>query len=331
VRVTPLAEMLTYIVRRLLLFIPVALGVLIVVFVAVRLVPGDPATVLLGPEGTAADRAAISRNLGLDQPLPVQLGLYVWRAAQGNFGRSIFQRTPVRDLIQDTFPATLELALLAMLITVAVAVPLGIVAAVRANTPIDYAATLLALIGVSMPIFWFGVLAILLFSLRLDLLPSFGRGPGLFPALASGDAGLVFQALRHALLPAVTLSITSTALVARLVRSSMLETLSRDYIRTARAKGLREGSVVNKHAFRNALLPVITVLGLQFGTLMGGAVITETIFAWPGLGRMVVKAISQRDFPVVQGAAIFIAVMISIVNLLVDISYAYINPRIRYG
>jgi ABC-type dipeptide/oligopeptide/nickel transport system permease component len=323
--------MLIYTLRRLLLFVPVVLGVLLIVFLAVRLVPGDPATILLGPEGTGADRAAITRSLGLDKPLPTQFGIYAWQAVQGDFGRSIFLRTSVRKLVIEAFPATLELALLAMLITVIVAVPLGVLAATRANTPIDYAATLLALIGVSMPIFWFGVLAILMFSLELGWLPSFGRGPGLFPALAAADPRLIGDALRHALLPAVTLSITSTALVARLVRSSVLETLNRDYVRTARAKGLHEGRVIGKHAFRNALLPVITVVGLQFGTLMGGAVVTETIFAWPGLGRLVVNAISQRDFPVVQGAAIFIAVLISLVNLLVDLSYALINPRIRYG
>ena len=322
--------MLTYTAKRLMLFVPVIIGVLLIVFVVVRIVPGDPATILVGPEGTEADRRAITRRLGLDQPLPVQFGIYMWRAAQGDFGRSIFLRTPVTELIADTLPATLELALLALAFTIVIAVPLGILAAVRANTFVDYAATFVALLGVSMPIFWFGVLAILLFSLQLGWLPSFGRGPGLFPAIASGDLAQIWIATRHALLPAITLSITSTALVARLVRSSMLETLNRDYIRTARAKGLAEPKVVNKHAFRNALLPVVTVLGLQFGTLMGGAVITETIFAWPGLGRLVVNAISQRDFPVIQGTVIFIAVAISFVNLLVDLAYALINPKIRY-
>ncbi len=211
------------------------------------------------------------------------------------------------------------------------AIPLGVLAAVKANTAIDYGATLLALLGVSMPIFWFGVLAILVFSLQLGWLPSFGRGPGLFPALASGDPALVLEALRFAFLPALTLGITSIALVARLVRSSMLEVLGLDYVRTAHAKGLHQRQVVVKHAFRNALLPVITVFGLQFGTLLGGAVITETIFAWPGLGRLVVNAISQRDFPLIQGSVIFIAVLISIINLIVDLSYALVNPKIRYG
>ena len=323
--------MLQYTLRRLVLFVPVILGVLTIVFLTLRLVPGDPATVFVGPEGTAEDRARVTRLLGLDQPLPVQFGIYVWRAVQGDFGQSIFLRSEVSTLIRTTFPATLELALLALLLTAVVAIPLGVLAATRANTPIDYAATFLALLGVSMPIFWFGVLAILLFSLQLGWLPSFGRGPGLFPAIAAGDGRMFGEALRYAILPSVTLAITSIALVARLVRSSMLEVLGLDYVRTARAKGLSERTVIQKHAFRNALLPVVTVLGLQFGTLLGGAVITEIIFAWPGLGRLIVNAISQRDFPVIQGSVIFVAVLISVVNLLVDLSYAFVNPKIRYG
>lgn len=313
------------------MFVPVVLGVLTIVFITLRLVPGDPAAIFVGPEGTAEDRRRVTEAMGLDRPVPVQFGLYVWRAAQGDFGRSIFLRTEVSQLIRDTFPATLELALLALVATVLIAVPLGIVAATNANTPIDLAATLLALLGVSMPIFWFGVLAILVFSLELGWLPSFGRGPGLFPALRSGDLGAVGQALRYALLPSLTLAITSIALVARLVRSSVLEILGLDYVRTARAKGAGERRVVLRHAFRNALLSVVTVLGLQFGTLMGGAVVTEIIFAWPGLGRLIVNAINQRDFPLIQGSVVFVAVLISLINLLVDLSYAWINPKIRYG
>jgi peptide/nickel transport system permease protein len=323
--------MLQYALRRVVLIVPVILGVLIIVFLAVRLVPGDPATVYLGPEGSAADRDRITRLLGLDRPLAVQFAIYAYRAVQGDFGRSIFLRSEVTRLIRTAFPATLELALLALLLTAVIAVPLGLLAAVRANTPVDFAATLIALLGVSMPIFWFGVLAILLFSLQLGWLPSFGRGPGLFPALATGDAGLVVEALRYAFLPSLTLAVTSIALVARLVRSSMLEVLGLDYVRTARAKGLHERGVVIKHAFRNALLPVVTVFGLQFGTLLGGAVVTEVVFAWPGLGRLIVNAVSQRDFPVIQGSVIFVAVLISLVNLLVDLSYALINPKVRYA
>ena len=323
--------MLQYTLRRLLLFIPVIIGVLLIVFLAVRLVPGDPATVLVGPQGTAADRARITHVLGLDKPLPVQFAIYVERAAQGDFGRSIFLQSPVSSLILTAFPNTLELAILAIIWTVLIAVPAGLIAATRANTPIDYVVTVVTLMGVSMPIFWFGVLAILLFSLHLGWLPSFGRGANLYHAIATGNASQVLDALRHALLPSITLAITSIALVARLVRSSMLEALNLDYVRTARAKGLGEPYVVIKHAFRNALLPVITVVGLQFGTLMGGAVITETIFAWPGLGRLVVNAISQRDYPLIEGSVIFMALAVSVVNLLVDLSYALINPRVRYA
>lgn len=327
--------MLQYLIRRLLLFVPVVLGVLLLVFVTVRLVPGDPVAVWLGPEGSADDRVRITSLLGLDRPLPVQFSIYVWNAVRGDFGRSIFLGTDVLTLILQAFPATLELALLALLLTMLIAVPLGIIAALRANTLIDYAATTLALLGVSMPLFWFGVLAILLFSLQLGWLPSFGRGPGLFPAIGAIFTGGAWsdlgQALRHALLPSLTLAFGSIALVARLIRSTMLEVLQLDYVRTARAKGLRERAVINKHALRNTLIPVVTVIGLQFGTLLGGAVITETIFAWPGLGRLIVGAINQRDFPLIQGGVIFIAVLISVVNLLVDLSYAFLNPKIRYA
>ncbi len=313
------------------MFIPVVLGVLTIVFITLRSIPGDPAAIYVGPEGTLADRQRVTAALGLDKPLPVQYGIYVWRAAQGDFGRSIFLRTEVSVLIRQAFPATLELAILAMLATIVIAIPLGVLAAVKVNTPFDYGATFISLLGVSMPIFWFGVLAILLFSLNLGWLPSFGRGPGLFPAIASGDLKNVGNALRYAALPSMTLAVTSVALVARLVRSSMLEILGLDYVRTARAKGAGPRRVIVRHAFRNALLSVITILGLQFGTLLGGAVVTEIIFAWPGLGRLIVNAISQRDFPLIQGSVVLVAVSISFMNLLVDLSYAWINPRIRYG
>lgn len=327
--------MLQYLARRSLLFVPVVLGVLLLVFVTVRLIPGDPIAVWLGPEGSAEDRARITNLLGLDRPLPVQFGLYVWNVIHGDFGRSIFLNSEVLPLILDAFPATLELAFLALLITVIVAVPLGIIAAVRANTFVDYMVTTLALLGASMPLFWFGVLAILLFSLQLGWLPSFGRGPGLFFALSElftrGAWDQLGLALSHALLPSLTLAFGSIALVARMIRTTMLDVLALDYVRTARAKGLGERAVVNKHAFKNTLIPVVTVIGLQFGTLLGGAVITETIFAWPGLGRLVVGAINQRDFPLIQGGVIFVAVLVSLVNLLVDFSYAFLNPKIRYA
>jgi len=327
--------MLQYTLKRVLLFIPVILGVLLVTFLTLRLVPGDPASAYLGLDATPEERERITRMLGFDRPLPVQFGLYVLNIAQGNFGRSVFLGDEISRLLRQALPVTAELAVLALLITVVVALPLGILAAVRANSPLDLSVTVLALVGVSMPIFWFAILAIQLFALQLGWLPSFGRGPGLFPSLGQlftgGSLAQVGEALRYDLLPALTLALGPIALVTRLTRSSMLDVLNLDYIRTARAKGLSERVVVYRHALRNALLPIITIVGLQFGALLGGAVITETIFAWPGLGRLVVNAISQRDYPVVQGGVILVALLVSVVNLVVDLAYALVNPKIRYA
>ena len=326
--------MLPFIVRRLLQFIPVMLGVLLIVFLILRLIPGDPAAVLLGTEGSPEERARLAHVMGFDQPAPVQFMLYVWRTLHGDFGRSVFQGTDVLDSLRVAVPATTELAVLALCITVVVALPLGILSAVKERSWIDVTISLVTLLGVSMPIIWFGILAILLFSLQLGWLPSFGRGPSFaqaFGALALGNGELLWQALRYALLPALTLAFGSIAIVVRLTRSSMLEVLKLDYIRTARAKGVYPKRVVVRHALRNALLPVITILGLQFGALLGGAIVTETIFAWPGVGRLIVNAINQRDYPLVQGSVVFVALFVSVVNLLVDLSYAYINPKIRYS
>lgn len=327
--------MLQYTIKRVLLFTPVILGVLLVTFLTLRLVPGDPAAAYLGLDATAGERERITRVLGFDRPLPVQFGLYVLNTARGDFGRSVFLGDEVRKLLAQALPVTVELAVLALLITVVVALPLGIFAAVRVNTPLDLAVTVLALIGVSMPIFWFAILAIQFFALQLGWLPSFGRGPGLFPSIGAlfsgGSLAQIWEALRYDALPALTLALGPIALVTRLTRASMLEVLGLDYIRTARAKGLAERVVVYRHALRNALLPIITIVGLQFGALLGGAVITETIFAWPGLGRLVVNAISQRDYPVVQGGVILVALLVSLINLVVDLAYAFVNPRIRYA
>jgi ABC-type dipeptide/oligopeptide/nickel transport system permease component len=326
---------LQYTIRRLFLFIPVIIGVLLVVFATLRLVPGDPAAVFLGVEGSAEDRARVAGLLGLDQPLPAQFLQYVLNTGQGNLGRSIFLGSDVSRLLLDALPATIELAVLALVIALLIAIPIGILAAVRANSPVDVAVTVGALIGVSMPLFWFAILAILLFSLRLGWLPSFGRGPGLIPAVgglfSGGPVADLPEALRYAALPALTLALGPVATIARLTRTAMLEVLRLDYVRTARAKGLTDRAVVYRHAFRNALLPIVTIVGLQFGALLGGAVITETIFAWPGIGRLVVTAIGQRDYPLVQGSVVLIAVLVSVVNLMVDLSYAFINPKIRYG
>lgn len=327
--------MAQYTVRRLLLFIPVMLGVLLVVFLTLRLVPGDPAVVYLGLEGSAEEIAAARTRLGLDQPLPVQFARYVGNVLQGEFGRSIFQGSRVTEVLGQALIPTLELAALSILITVLVALPLGIVASTRSNSPLDLLVTVGALLGVSMPLFWFAILAIQLFSLQLGWLPSFGRGEGLFPSLVGlfggGSLAQLGESLRYAFLPALTLALGPIAIVTRLTRGSMLEVLALDYIRTARSKGLSERVVVYRHALRNAFLPILTILGLQFGTLLGGAVITESIYAWPGLGRLVVGAINQRDYPVVQGTVIVVALLVSVVNLLIDLSYAFINPRIRYG
>lgn len=327
--------MLQYATKRVLLFIPVAIGVLLVTFLALRLVPGDPALAYLGLDATPEERIRITHVLGLDRPLPVQFVIYVLHTAEGDLGRSIFLGDEVSRLLAQALPVTVELAVLALLITVAVALPLGVFAAVRANTAADLGVTVLALVGISMPLFWFAILAIQLFALQLGWLPSFGRGPGLFGSAAAlfagGSLGQVAEALRYDLLPALTLALGPIAIVTRLTRASMLEVLGLDYVRTARAKGLSERVVVYRHALRNALLPIITIVGLQFGALLGGAVITETIFAWPGLGRLVVNAISQRDYPVVQGGVILVAILVCAINLLVDLMYAWINPRIHYA
>lgn len=327
--------MLQYTIKRILLFVPVAIGVLLVTFVALRLVPGDPATAYLGLDATPEERIRITHVLGLDRPLPEQFVLYAWYTAQGDLGRSIFLGDEVSHLLTQALPVTAELAILALLITVLVAVPAGIFAAVRANTRADLLVMVAALIGISMPLFWFAILAIQLFALQLGWLPSFGRGPGLFSAIgglfSGGAVAVIGEALRYDLLPALTLALGPIAIVTRLTRASMLEVLALDYIRTARAKGLSERVVTYRHALRNALLPIVTIIGLQFGALLGGAVITETIFAWPGLGRLVVNAINQRDYPVVQGGVILVAILVSVINLLVDLAYAWINPKIRYA
>ncbi|GMA14249.1 ABC transporter permease (plasmid) [Deinococcus metallilatus] len=326
--------MITFVARRMLQFIPVLLGVLLVVFLVLRLIPGDPAAVLLGTEGSAAERQRLEVVLGLDQPLYVQFVRYVERTLSGDLGRSIFQGVDVSKLILEALPATIELALLALAIVVIVAIPLGIWAAIRAKSWVDVTITVITLLGVSMPLVWVGILLILLFSQQLGWLPPFGQGPSLASGLQAvfrGQVAPLAQGLRYAILPAVTLAFGSIAIVVRLTRSSMLEVLQLDYVRTARAKGAADRTVILKHAFRNALLPIVTIIGLQLGALLGGAIITETIFAWPGIGRLIVTAINQRDYPVVQGSVVFVAIFVSLINLLVDISYGYINPKIRYS
>ncbi|MCS7068858.1 MAG: ABC transporter permease [Meiothermus sp.] len=305
--------MTTYIARRLLTVIPTLLGVLLAVFLMVRLAPGDPAQLLAGEFATPETLADIRQRFGLDQPWHVQLALYAANVARGDLGQSVRTRKPVSYELSQYFPNTLRLTLGAMLVALLIGIPAGILAALRPGTIFDLLAMLGALIGVSMPVFWFGLMAILIFSVQL----------GWFPVAGTGT-------LWHLVLPAITLGTGTAAILARMTRSAMLEVLSQDYIRTARAKGLAGRVVVFKHALRNALIPVVTITGLQFGGLLEGAVITETVFAWPGIGQLLVGSILARDYPVVQGAVLLIAVAFILINLVVDLLYGAIDPRIRY-
>jgi len=306
--------MKTYVLRRLWQSALTLLGVSVFVFVILRVLPGDPAKMLL-PEGapqSAVDE--LNRHLGLREPLHVQYAIFLRSVFRGDFGQSFQYRAPALSVVVERLPATAELALAAMILTVFFGVTIGIVAAVRRGTACDYAGTALAVLGQSLPNFWLGIMLILLFGVALRWLPTSG-----------------FEGWRHLILPGVTLAAFPTALVARLTRSSMLEILNRDFVRTGRAKGLSEGRVVVRHALKNAAIPVITVIGLQIGTLLGGAVITESVFAWPGMGKLIVDAIFFRDFPVVQTVLIFAATVFVVINLVVDLLYTVIDPRIRYS
>lgn len=324
----------TFVARRILQTLLVMLGVLVITFILLHLIPGDPALVILGTDATPEEVERLRGLLGLDKTLPVQFISYLGRVLQGEFGDSIFQHEPVTKLIMERLPATIELTVAAMLFAVVVGLGAGMISATRPYSLFDASATFFALAGVAMPVFWLGMLAILLFALRLNWLPSFGRGPPLIEAVLqmfTGHGGEALgESIRHLILPAITLGAFSTAIIARLTRSSMLEVKGLDFVRTARAKGLSERAVTMGHVFRNGMIPVITVMGLQIGVLLGGAVITETIFAWPGLGRLLINAISQRDYPLVQGLVLLIALMVSVINLLVDILYAWIDPRISH-
>jgi peptide/nickel transport system permease protein len=322
--------MLRYLARRLLLLVPVVLGAALIAFALLLLIPGDPAIALLGQEVSGPELARFRHLLGLDRPVPVQFGLYLWRLAHGDLGSSITLHAPVLQLITSTLPATLELAIASLLLSIGAGIPLGLLAARRRGGLLDTGTMVVAQLGVSMPVFWLGVLLILLFAVQLDWLPSFGRGPALVAAVGSGDAAGILDSLRHLILPAFTLAFFNLALLTRLTRWAVLEVLEEDYVRTARAKGQTERVVMYRHALRNALLPILTIIGLQFGNALGGAVVTETIYGWPGMGRLVVQAIGQRDFPVVQGAVLVLALLFSVVNVAVDLAYGLADPRIRY-
>jgi ABC-type dipeptide/oligopeptide/nickel transport system permease component len=324
-----------YIAQRLLHTLIVLFGVALLTFALIHLTPGDPVLVMLGTDATPQELDRLRHLLGLDEPLYIQFGQYIARLVQGQMGDSIFQHQPVAKLIGDRFPATLELTVAAMAVAIGVGIVTGLVSALRPYSIFDIFAMFLALGGVAMPVFWLGMLAILLFALQLGWLPSFGRGEPLTEAVGTlfryGDPQDLIDALKHLVLPALTLGAFSAALISRLVRSSMLEILGQDYVRTARAKGLASALIVRRHALPNALIPVVTVIGLQVGTLLGGAIIAETIFAWPGIGRLLIQAINQRDYPLVQGIVLVTALIVSLINLGVDVLYGAINPRVRYG
>jgi peptide/nickel transport system permease protein len=357
--------MVNFVTHRLLYAIPVLIGIVVVVFLLVRLIPGDPCRAMLGERATAAVCEQFDRANGLDRPVPVQLGIYMGNLVKLDLGDSIRFSRPVTQILVERLPLTIELSIAALGLALLIGIPLGIAAAMRHNTAVDVSTMALANVGVSMPVFWLGLMLAYLFALVLKdtpfVLPPSGRLTAgvssipfyikwgwqvdlntfrgdflefisnfvIFNSLITGQWKVLVDALKHLILPAVALSTIPMAIIARITRSSLLEVLGSDYIRTARAKGAREPRVVARHALRNALLPVVTIGGLQLGLLLGGAILTETVFGLAGMGRALVEAIFARDFPIVQGFTLMAALAYVIVNLAVDISYAYLDPRIR--
>lgn len=308
--------MLRYIFRRLLLLVPVLLGVTLLVFLIFHLTPSDPARVLLSEMGQGASPEAIAslrHQLGLDRPWYIQYGDFVWRALQGDLGRSFRGDRPVLLAIQERFPTTLTLTLTSLGVAALMGIPAGVVAAVRRNTWWDHAIMVVALIGVSLPSFWFGIMLMHLFALHWKWLPPSGTGTW-----------------QHMILPTVTVVLSSVAFITRMTRSAMLDQLREDYVRTARSKGLEEAAVIFVHTLRNAFVPILTTLGLQFGNLLGGVAVIESVFSLPGLGRLAVESIKARDLPSIQGSVLWVAILFSLTNLLVDLGYAALDPRIRY-
>ncbi|MCG1019612.1 MULTISPECIES: ABC transporter permease subunit [Burkholderiaceae] len=334
--------MIRFVLRRLGMVIPTFIGITLLAFALIHLIPGDPIEVMMGERGVDPQmHAEALHRLGLDEPLPLQYLHYVGRALHGNLGTSLITNTSVMDEFVARFPATLELSVCAMAFALLFGLPAGVAAALRRGSWLDHTVMGTALTGYSMPIFWWGLLLIMLFSVTLGWTPVSGRiaveydipyttGFMLIDSLLSTDEGAFKSAVSHLILPAVVLGTIPLAVVARMTRSSMLEVLREDYIRTARAKGLSPVRIVLVHALRNALIPVVTVIGLQVGTLLAGAVLTETLFSWPGIGKWLIDAISRRDYPVVQGGILMIATLVILVNLLVDLLYGVLNPRIRH-
>lgn len=331
----------SYILRRILYMIPVLLALSFVIFLIIEAIPGDPAQIMLGQHATPEALERMRHSLGLDQPWLTRYSLFLGRLLKGDLGTSILSGRSVISELAEKAPATLELSLFALFIAVILGTVAGFISAWKQNSLFDYISMFSSLVGVSIPIYWLGFMLIILFSLTLGWLPTGGRisavidfqsatGFLLFDALASGNWSVAADAARHLVLPSICLATVPMAIIARMTRSSMLETLNQDYIRTARAKGVRILRLLCVHAFKNAAIPVVTVVGLQFGYLMGGAILTETVFSWPGIGRWLLDGILGRDFPVIAGGTLFVASFFVLVNLIVDVLYVFLDPRIRY-
>lgn len=335
--------MFQFILKRLGTVIPTFFGITLLTFTLIHMIPGDPIEIMAGERGVTPERhAEIAAELGLDQPIWMQYFSYIGGIFQGDLGNSLVTKKPVLNEFFELFPATVELAVLAAIFAIAVGLPAGIIAAVKRGSLFDHSVMGISLTGYSMPIFWWALLLMLVFSVNLGWTPVSGRidvslwiehvtGFMLIDTLLSNEPGGFTSALRHLILPSIVLGTIPLAVIARMTRSSMLEVLGEDYIRTARAKGLAPWRVIVIHALRNALIPVVTVIGLQVGILLSGAILTETIFAWPGIGKWLIESIGRRDYPVVQGGILIIATLIILVNLLVDIVYGVVNPRIRHA
>jgi ABC-type dipeptide/oligopeptide/nickel transport system permease component len=309
-----------YLIRRLLLLVPTLVLASILIFTIIALAPGDPARMMLGTQATPEEVALERARLGLDRPLPVRYAVWITDVLTLNLGRSLSNNRPVASLVGDAFPNTLRLALLSLAVAVGIGFPLGILAAVNANRRLDAIVTALSSLGLAVPGFWLGLLLIIFFSVQLQWLPASGIGDANKP---------FYQNFQFLILPVATIAFSNLAVFSRYVRSAMIDILSADYVRTARAKGLAENVVVVRHALRNALIPVITIVGIQFGRLLGGAVITESVFSYPGIGRLVINSIGNRDYPVVQATLMLVVLIFLVTNILVDVSYAYLDPRVK--
>jgi peptide/nickel transport system permease protein len=332
---------LTYIAKRISVIFPVLLAVSLIIFLIMHFAPGDPAALFLGQMVTPEDLEKVRREMGLNDPLHIQYLRFLKEAVKGDLGISYYTKQSVLSELLRLFPATVELAIASMVIALLIGISAGVISALKQNSIFDNVSMVVALGGVSMPVFWVGLILMWVFSFKLGWTPISGRlavqidlkqitGLFVIDSIITGNIAALRDSLRHLILPALSLATISMGIIARFTRSSMLEVIRQDYIRTARAKGVSEALVIFKHAFKNALIPVVTVVGLQFGLLLGGAVVTETVFSWPGIGNVIIVSILRRDYPMVQGALILLALLYVIINLLVDVSYSYLDPRIRY-